>query len=133
MNIDDIYSSGGTFFRASDLIDKPRILTITSVVPEKLPDGKHKLKVSFAEDDKLLLLNKTNAMIIGHGYGNEFETWIGRKIKLRAGKTTFEKRLVDCINVEVGKAQPMPPAGKPSPQYNELNPPPSDMDDEVPF
>ena len=126
-NVNDIYSSGGQFFKAIDIINKPRILTVTSVQPETMKDGKRKLKLGFKEDEQILLLNKTNAMIVANVYGADWSGWIGRKIKLRAGKTTYQSRLVDCINVECSK---LPAANV---AHDEMNPPPADDESEVPF
>jgi hypothetical protein len=129
-DVNDIYSAGGRFFKAIDIINEPRILTITSVQPETMKDGKRKLKLEFHEDEHCLLVNKTNAMIISSAYGSDWSSWVGRKIKLRCGKTTYQSRLVDCINVEVSK-MPAQMSVKQQAEPNELNPPPND--DEIPF
>ena len=125
-DVNDIYSSGGRFFKAIDIINQPRILTITAVQPETMKDGKRKLKLEFNEDEQILLLNKTNAMIVSAAYGSDWSTWVGRKIKLRAGKTTYQSRLVDCINVEVSSKV----AAAEKVAHDELNPPP---DEDIPF
>jgi hypothetical protein len=55
---DDYFPSN--FFKADDLDDGPKILTITDIHPEKMQDGKSKLCVFFLEDKRALVLNVTN-------------------------------------------------------------------------
>jgi hypothetical protein len=55
---DDWYPTN--YFKADDVVDEPLVLTITSIRPEKMQDGKSKPVVFFKEDKRGLVLNVTN-------------------------------------------------------------------------
>lgn len=55
---DDWYPSN--YFKADDVIDNPLFLTVADIHPEKMQDGNSKPVVFFKEDNRGLVLNKTN-------------------------------------------------------------------------
>lgn len=63
----------------------------------------------FLGKDKGLVLNKTNANMIAHHYGDETDGWTGKEILLYVDQTSFQGRIVDCIRVKVRpQEQPTP-------------------------
>ena len=122
-DLNSVYSSGGAFLKAVDVVASgPQVYTINAVEVVPMKDGKKKLCVTFTEIEQSFLLNKTNALIVGSAYGSDFSKWAGKKLKLMPGKTTFEGRLVDCINVVTSKAVQKAP-----------EPVHDDMNDSIPF
>ena len=133
MHRSDIYKSNYT--KASDL-PAPRTVTIKSAEIQAFKnDGKEqeKLVLSFKEKVKPLVCNLTNFDTIAAecGYGDETDQWLGKKIVLRADRTRFGTKMVDCVRVarpdqgELG-VQPKPhpkPAAEPAPE----------LEDEIPF
>lgn len=51
------------------------------------------------EEEKSLILNKTNAKVIAAIYGNDTDLWKGQRITLYSAKTTFGAERVDCLRV----------------------------------
>ena len=52
-----------------------------------------------SEEEKSLILNKTNAKTIAAMYGNDTDLWKGQRITLYPAKTTFGAERVDCLRV----------------------------------
>lgn len=124
MNINDAFPSN--YLKASDC-EQPRVLTIKQVTIEEIGDDKdRKPVVHFHEVEQGLVLNRTNANMIAHRYGNETDQWNGKKIKLYVDQVSFQGRIVDAIRVKTPPAQqqaqpePLPPQDQP-------------FDDDLPF
>ena len=98
-NIKDVYG-GGKALKADDLKGRSHLLRITEVRLVKFDDGA-KLVLSFDGRDKELVCNKTNAQMIAAHYSPETNGWIGKEIKLYAGKVNFNGQMVDSLKVEV--------------------------------
>jgi hypothetical protein len=136
MDIDSIFSSGGTWLKAEDLLDSDDVdLTIEGVEIKKFDDGKAKPILSFEGADKRLVVNKTNALMIAEVCGSrDTDQWIGKPITLFTTKVEYGGKLMDGIRVRppVRKATGKGPSfvKKAQPQYDECNPPP--FDDELP-
>lgn len=78
-DIDNLFPSN--YLKASDF-PAPRTLTIASVQPEDMSDGKIKPVVRFYGEAKGWVLNKTNAESIKKGYGSQIPGWVGRPVEL---------------------------------------------------
>lgn len=102
-NLDDIYTSNSKFLKAADLQNKKPVLTITeAAVQENTYNGETKKQIvlHFAESEKVLGLNKTNARRIDQLIGTEtFEEWQGYKIRLYVDQTEMDGKTVDCIRI----------------------------------
>lgn len=101
--LNDIYESSSKFLKASDLNNGKPVVEIESAeVKENTYDGQTKKQIvlSFVGKDKVLGLNFTNATRISHLVGTEdFEQWIGWRIRLYVDQTKVEGRMVDCIRI----------------------------------
>lgn len=113
MNIDAAFPSA--YWKAADLNDKPVKVTMSKVVMEDI-GGDHKPILYFEDNEKGLVLNKTNANNIKVLYGADTKEWIGKEIVLFPTVTDFQGRTVDCVRVRGAKG-----ATK------------KELDDEVPF
>lgn len=101
VNINNVFDSD--YLKATDLNDKPHLVTITNVEFETMRDNKQKLLVSFKEFDKGLLLNLTNANNIAAFAGPETDGWIGRQIVLFTAWVDFQGKSTEAIRVRAPK------------------------------
>ena len=106
MNIDQLFPS--KFLRCVDLNGKPRRLTISAIRPEDV-GGEQKVVISFVDETKMLICNKTNARSISKALGNETKNWIGRDIILVPTEVDFRGEMVDAIRVRPAPSQSHPP------------------------
>jgi len=51
--------------------------------------------------EKMLVMNKTNAMAIASVYGPDTDAWIGRPIVLKPAKDRFQGKMVECIRIDL--------------------------------
>ena len=99
MKLNDLYPS--RFYKAADF-DEPTTVTIDDVVLEELGETKEeKPCLTFKDSEKMMALNKTNALVIAAAYGEETNAWKGQKITLFATRVPFGGKLVDAIRVRV--------------------------------
>ena len=91
---------GGSFLKAADLQGKTVPCQIASVSKEEFQSGDLKWVVRFVGKEKRLVLNKTNAELIGIMHGDEMDNWTGKTIKLYPTKTNMAGQTVDCIRVK---------------------------------
>lgn len=78
------------YISGDSLVGRPVTLTMDKVKVESVPTqaGKteERLVLYFRETQKGLILNKTNAKVIGRLYGGETDAWAGQPIELYAEK-----------------------------------------------
>lgn len=104
------------YLKASDLREKEVVLTIDperGVKVEKLQrqgGAKEPRPVLYfleckaaaerkGEEEKALVLNKTNAKVIAAMYGTDTDKWKGQRITLYPTRTKFGLESVECIRV----------------------------------
>ena len=85
------------------LKDKDVTVEIESIgVEEVTGDGGRKEMLPvlhFKGADKGMVLNRTNAKMIGKLHGKETEKWVGKKITLYPTETQLKNEDVECIRV----------------------------------
>jgi hypothetical protein len=100
-NITEMYPS--RFFRAADVPKRGITLVIENVTQEEVNgDGETKQRkwaLKFKGEDRLLVLNKTNASILAEAFGNNTDGWLNKPIALRTEKVSFGGRMTDGIRV----------------------------------
>jgi len=101
MNLSDAYS--GNWLKAEHLQGRDWTLTISEVVGKhKFDDGSEQIVIAFAETERSLGLNWTNASTVADLYGDTDleETWKGKKIVVYPTTTDFgKKRNIPCIRI----------------------------------
>jgi hypothetical protein len=117
--VSETFSSG--FYKAADF-PKPAVLTIASAALHDFGEGDQKIKLSFSDGDKELVLNKTNASLIADIYGDDTDDWLGKPLAVYKERVTYQGRLVDGIRVKCD-----PKAAQASSQ------PAADDSDDMPF
>lgn len=78
---------------------------ITAVTPEtnpKKPDELPKLVIELDDGAIRVQLNKTNALSLSAQLGDDFDQWIGKKVKVGTINTTFNN--TPCKGLNVTKA-----------------------------
>lgn len=120
------------YLSAGDLNGREIKLVIGRIEIEKIGrDNDEKPVIYFTKARKGLVLNKTNAKVIAGAYGDDTDQWEDREIILFSMMVQFGDEMVDSIRVKIPKAAVAP---KPAPQsHDELDPPPADLNDEIPF
>ena len=146
----------GQYVSAVELTNKSPTLTITSVVIEKVEsmqkddDGAGKMKdkiiVYFAEADRGMVLNRTNAECIVALWGAETNGWVGHKLtifatqvrvgpKMEAGirikgspELTAPKQVEVKLPRKKATTMTLIPTGKEPPKAEDEGPPPADDD-----
>jgi replicative superfamily II helicase len=111
-NLSDVYPSN--YLKAADLEGKTVMAEIVEITLEKVGTDE-KLVAFFKNQDKGLVLNKTNSNNIALVYGMDTDGWIGGTIQMYPTMVDFQGRSMEAIRV---KAMPRP-AGRrqgPSPQ-----------------
>lgn len=104
MNINDLYPS--TFLKSSDIKGAKPKVTIERWSQEELGDGTKKPVLHFVGKDKGLVLNKTNAITISMGYGEDINLWVGKDIFLMVQPVQGPNGIVDGLRVEVPRPEP---------------------------
>ena len=104
MDILDAFPS--KYLKGSDF-PAPVQYSITGVAMEQMQDGTSKPAVSFNETQQLLILNKTNSMMLASFLGSETTGWPGNKIELFAEAVPFQGKIVQSIRVRK-PAEPVP-------------------------
>ena len=84
MRVELLFASN--YLKAVEFQGRDVTLTITGVRLEELEDTKGEKKrkgiVSFKETQRMLVLNRTNAMCIARMLGNETDAWVGKRVTL---------------------------------------------------
>ncbi len=86
------------YLKEADLMGTPHVFTMTNTSIEKVGDDT-KPVVYFQEEQRGLVLNKTNANAISDLHGRETDNWPGKKIELFPHTTEFQGRMAPCIRV----------------------------------
>jgi hypothetical protein len=103
MHVDQLYPS--RFLRCADLNGQPMRVVIKGISREDV-SGEQKNVLSFANNAKDLILNKTNARAIAKALGcNDTKDWRGKSITLVPAVTDFKGDTVDCIRVRAAPQQ----------------------------
>ena len=69
-------------------------------------DARMKPVLSFVGKQKMLVVNKTNALAIAAQYGNDTTAWVGRDIILKPVMVSFQGKQVLAVRVDTFTAPP---------------------------
>ena len=96
MQYTDIYRS--SYMKADDLKGRTAKYTIVDCTAEVVGEDK-RLVLAFSDNDRPLVLNKTNANSLAELYGPETSEWEGKAIKLVPSTTSYQGKMVKCIRI----------------------------------
>lgn len=140
MNINEAFPS--KYLKASDIPEEGRVCVISRVDEEEVGRDKEVRPILYFEGvEKGVVLNKTNATNISKLYGFETDDWVGKKVMIGTAWVDFNGQSTEGIriyppkrasaNSPLGKSPPV--AGNGANQFDDRNPPPRELDDEIPF
>lgn len=99
MDINSAFPS--KWLESADLAGKTKVVVMEDVTLEEVGDDKEQRPVVwFRNQEKGMVLNKTNAGTIAKLYGCETEDWSGKPIALYPTETSFRGEMVRCIRVK---------------------------------
>jgi len=85
---------------AADLCGKEKVVTIKSVAFADVgPEKQRKGIIYFEEFPRAMVLNRTNTKRIISLYGNETDSWPGKRLTLYPSEADFNGNTVPCIRV----------------------------------
>lgn len=90
------------WLRSADCEDGDLTLTIAGIKQERIGQGSQadeKWVLVFKEDDRGLVLNKTNSNTICKLYGDDTDDWVGKQIMLYATEVQFQGDMVEAIRI----------------------------------
>ncbi len=96
----DMYPS--RYLKASDCEDGDITLTIKEIRQERIGQGRDaddKWILFFEEEEKGLVLNKTNTNTIAKLYGDDTDDWDGKQVTLFSTEVSFQGDMVEAIRV----------------------------------
>ena len=102
MDYTDIYRS--SYMKADDLNGRTAKHTIVGCTAEVVGEDK-RLVLAFSDNDRPLVLNKTNANSLAELYGPETGGWEGKAIKLVPSTTSYQGKMVKCIRISPEKVE----------------------------
>lgn len=126
VNVNDIFTS--KYLKASDLRDKPHLVTITGAEPIKMDEGM-KILVHFLEFEKGLVLNKTNSGNLSDYLGPDTDQWHGKQTVMFPTWVDYQGKSTEAIRCRKPKPQAAAPVKEEGPPRGH----PAALDDEVPF
>lgn len=101
MNVNDLFPS--KFLKAHDLGGKAFTLTIRDITLENVGHGaeqERKLTLAFEKATKMMLLNRTNAMIIASLYGPETDAWKGKAVTVYSARVKAFGSWHDALRIK---------------------------------
>jgi hypothetical protein len=90
------------YLKASDFEDGDSTLTIKRLDEETIGSGKEAKDVwvvYFREQEKGLVLNKTNSNVIAGLYGDDTDDWKGKQVTLYETEVQFQDKMVPAIRI----------------------------------
>jgi hypothetical protein len=85
------------FLKCADLKGRAHTLIMGKIDSEHI-NGEDKLVLSFQNQEKALVLNKTNFCAIEEIYGDS-DDWHGQPIVAAPDRTTYQGKRVDCVRL----------------------------------
>ena len=104
------------YLKAGDL-DKEKKLRIKSATDEVVgigDDKEHKLILWFTNDERGLVMNRTNIRVLREAFGDVVDSWIGKIIIVYPTMVDFRGKMTPALRVRI--PPPKQPAAAASPQ-----------------
>ena len=111
MDINQIYASGGDYLKADEL-RKPDASfhrvegiieshEVKDFAKEGSPKAELKVVLKLVGKDKLVVLNKTNGLILASAYGADTNAWNGKPVMVTGHMVNFQGQLKPGVKVDV--------------------------------
>ena len=103
MRTKDLFPS--KYLQSADAKAKQIITTISHMAQEEVGQGQKKKPVLYLENQKPMVLNRTNTEALEEAFGDS-DDWPGHKIKIYCVKTQYAGKTVDGLRIEPIVAKP---------------------------
>src|SRR5687768_515355 len=121
MTANDFDSLYGSKYLSAANVEEDFQSSIVDVTTQSFEQNGEKPRVKallwLVEEERPLVLNKTNAGALGAAYGKAFSAWIGKKVVIRKEVVNYGGKQVDALRVYPERKRPaprrMPEAGGP--------------------
>jgi len=70
--------------------------------------GEDKLIIYFEEEERGMVLNKTNTRRLIEAFGDDADEWVGKRVNLYTESVTFNGQTTDAIRLKKAKSQAAP-------------------------
>jgi hypothetical protein len=87
------------YLQSADAKAQQIVTTISRMAQEEIGQDKKKKPVLYFEDQKPMVLNRTNAEALEEAFGDS-DDWPGHKIKIYCVKTQYQGKTVDGLRIE---------------------------------
>lgn len=100
----------GRFLKGTDDVFQENDTVIWTVdhAAEETLLGEDKLVLYFLEEDRPVVLNKTNTRRMIEGFGDDTDDWIGKRVQLYTEPVDFNGKVTDAIRLKKAKDQSAP-------------------------
>ncbi len=98
MNVNDLYPS--KYVKSDDLGTDRMTLQVSRITMEEVEEGAPAKPVMyFHGKDKGMVLNKTNALLCAHAWGQETDQWTNQTLELFSEPKMFQGKVVNGLSV----------------------------------
>ena len=98
MNINDLYPS--KYLKSDDIGNQRITLQVGAIKLEEVAAGEPAKPIMyFNGKEKGVVLNKTNALLCAHCWGNDTDTWTGQWLDLFVEPKMFQGKVVNGLSV----------------------------------
>jgi hypothetical protein len=122
----------GKFLKAGDLTTEKRFKIKSATVEVLGQDKDRKLVLWFTNDERGLVLNKTNIRLLTPVLGDDTRNWAGAIISVYPTTTSLGAKTVPCLRVKPPKVSVANPVVEPEPEPEAPKSLKDDLDDELP-
>jgi hypothetical protein len=106
MKVSEVY--GGDIIVAADFESGQEVVATIGRVGIFVDQAKgNKIRLGFSDNEKDLVLNKTNANVLSEKLGDDTDDWIGGKIKMAAVEVLYMGKKVPGVSVVAAKPASM--------------------------
>jgi hypothetical protein len=88
------------YLKAADFAGRGDVkATINFIEMEEMQDGKPKPALYIKEQDRAIVLNKTNATVLAEAFGDDTDKWGGKSVVIHTMPTSFQGKTVQGIRI----------------------------------
>ena len=117
------FGSESKWLKADDLQGREYPLTISGVSAENMGEGEIKPALHFHGAEKGMVLNVTNRLRLCDAFGDDSDTWVGKRVIVYSESTTFRGQPTKGLRVRPAQqAPPAPPVQQAPPPHDPNDP-----------
>ena len=98
----------GKYLTGADIGQTQPTWTVESYAEEQMQDGSPKWVLYFVEEQKALVLNRTNASMLASLFGDDFDDWIGQRVGAFSVPVNFNGKITESIRLRSAPKKKVP-------------------------